>query len=723
MAYGSKFIGGVITLYLFYVWTFICPLTTIDNETNSLSPINHHFCSISNSYIKPRFQPIYEQHVTPLLNSVDEKLGVGAKYEQGVALAHKLDDKFEISSAVGRFSESACDYLQKLIDQFQDKIAPQLVRVLKLTILRIRVYWELFKINLQFYSTPLVNQLNKLGRSIRSIEVVGKVIDFVNDIFVKLAISKHALKLQEKSKFVQQEFKNLVNIDDFSANDIKNNVMQVVKDILGENVFEKEKIDEAAEAAEGVAEHDEDAYDDEQYDDEEPETVIITSTIVVTEGSNAVSTDDPVWGPILHEIDYWENKVNKSISLAMNNLQVDMKPKIDSVVQEIKPEISLIMQDLQKINGEQYAKMNRKIAAIEKDFQEMKQTNDTSIETVGRQEIRDDIAECSATAQDGSKKIQEILTNAHENVLVAYFRSLQDTIDILETTSETTINNFQNQLNSLITQLELEDEDEISWKIWKKFHKIKESLFDFRDFLFDSANDYKADNKGKSVIGLEEWNKYLQNIEAHLNFLMRDNIEYLQIVRARANIAFQMREGLVYDLNKAYEEKEKEEQAKEEPVEEPVEVPVGEPVQQPFKVAEEDQVVEEPIEEAENDTVEDELLEDVSIEDDVEIEYDLEDTEPIAEEVEDSNPIDDESSSETPIESAATKSETTPDFESSSTQVESLDKSDEADHEEPVESAIEVEEVYEEVILEKEPIEEQDQKQGDESKDNDKDKI
>lgn len=63
MAYGIRLIGGIITLYLFYVWTFVCPLTTIDTEsTNSLTPINHHFCSLSNKYIKPQFYPIYQAH-------------------------------------------------------------------------------------------------------------------------------------------------------------------------------------------------------------------------------------------------------------------------------------------------------------------------------------------------------------------------------------------------------------------------------------------------------------------------------------------------------------------------------------------------------------------------------------------------------------------------------------------------------------------------------------
>lgn len=714
MAYGIRFIGSLITIYLFYVWTFLCPLTTIDNEINSLSPVNHHFCSLSNNYIKPHVQPIYEQHIAPLWISVDEKLGLVQKYDQSIVYAHLVDEKFGIKEAIGKFSESACDHLQKLIDYFQDNITPKLIRTLKLFILKTKFYWEIFKINSQFYSTPIVNQLYKVGHSIRSIEFIGKIIDFLNDIYVKLATSKHGLKFQEKSKFVQQEFKNLVNIDDFSASEIKNNVIQIVKDILGENVFEPKKVKDSVEVEEEIEEEIADLDDDddlyaEDYDDEEPETIVITSTIVVTgtDGSNAVSTDDPVLGPILHEINYWENKVNKSISSAMNNLKAEMKPEIESVIAIIKPEISQILQDVQKLNAEQYAKMNRKISAITRDFEEMKETNDTSLETVNRQEIRDDISECSQSAQQSSQTIQEILTKNHEDVLVSYFKVLQDTIDILETTSEGTINSFQNQLNNLINQLDLDDDEDINWKIWKKFHKIKESLFDFRDFLFDSANDYKINNKGKSVVGLEEWNSYLQNIEAHLNFLIRDNFEYLQIIRARANIAFQLREGLVYELNKIEEEKnqkeeeqqvaEEEESAGEESIEEPIEE----------IVIEEEVEIEEPEVEYES-IVNESIVEEPSIDIDIESNDDY---------IENSDSIDEDYSDESPIESVEAKSETTPDFESTSESIVISEKSntpeydqdeqeeEQDDDDDEDELIFEVYEEYDEIKVEDEPIE------------------
>ena len=56
----------------------------------------------------------------------------------------------------------------------------------------------------------------------------------------------------------------------------------------------------------------------------------------------------------------------------------------------------------------------------------------------------------------------------------------------------------------------------------EKYHKIKESLFEFRDNLIKDADDYQVDNKNSvdklTNDSLNEWDNYLKNIEFHLNF-------------------------------------------------------------------------------------------------------------------------------------------------------------------------------------------------------------
>lgn len=699
MAYGIKLIGGIITLYLFYVWTFVCPLTTIDTDsTNSLTPINHHFCSLSNKYIKPQFYPIYQSHINPVLINLDETLHVGENIDKSIEIIHNFNHQYKISEYYHRICDLLIDSTQQGINYFQDNIAPQLSRWIRLFILRIRMYYEISKINLEYYLYPTINKFYKQFVSkLKSIEYINDFINWINEIYLKLATSKHALKLQQKSNFLQTEFKNLVTFDDFNPKQIKNNVLQIVKDMLGEKSIEQSLTDEPTRdkipmeltptgettsnetpvyqtsndyvsvnevhveqvpaeetpdeetlveetlieetpveeipteeepiektlkeetsieeiptketsieetfseeipieqylvEEEVVVEEEIPSSNDDDEDDSEfelePETIHITSTIVVTNSEaeatsidGAVSTDDPVWGPILHEINYWENKVNKTMVLALNNLKIEMKPKIDEIINNIKPEISDTLQDLQKTNYEQYQLIHRKISQINKDYEEIKLTNNSLIETITRQEIRDDISNCTKISEDASAKIQEILNNNHEKILTIFYDILQDTIDILETSSESIINEFKNQLNYFIYQSELKDyDDEINWTIWKKYHKIKESLFEFRDNLIKDADDYQLDNKKNidklTTDSLNEWDNYLKNIEFHLNFLIRDNIEFLQLIRAKANIAFQMREGLADELNRIKREKEQE-KAKDIKIETPelVDIPVA----------------------------------------------------------------------------------------------------------------------------------------------------
>lgn len=43
----------------------------------------------------------------------------------------------------------------------------------------------------------------------------------------------------------------------------------------------------------------------------------------------------------------------------------------------------------------------------------------------------------------------------------------------------------------------------------------------------------------------------MKNVYFHANFLTNDNEEYLKLVRAKANVAFQLREGLIDKLEEA----------------------------------------------------------------------------------------------------------------------------------------------------------------------------
>ncbi|EGW34200.1 uncharacterized protein SPAPADRAFT_65362 [Spathaspora passalidarum NRRL Y-27907] len=558
MNYKFTWVATVLSIYVFYAWTFVCPLNAPSSLSvnGDLPPVSYHFCTVSNGYLKPIYQeqviPLYQSKVVPVFSSVNEQFGVVSKVTTVVKFVETVDAKFNISGSIGPVAEKAAVLIKQFLEKY---IIPYVEKSSEISKQKFDLYYNIVKNFVVFtwdqlletLQTSVLPYFTPLVRSFTSLEVVQWAIDWYYRLFNQVVNSKHAAKLQEKSSFLKNEFNNLFKFEEFYPRIPKTrNALQVVKDILsnigGTNA-------------------------NEESDESDVETVYLTSTVRVTQ-SNSVATEDPVIAQLQSEILYWENKVNKTVELAMNNLEVEMKPLIDALIEKIKPNISQQLQDLQRGHHLQYQTLNKKISEINRDYEKIKETNDTTIETITRQEIRDDIAASYKLAEDTSESVQKILIDSHQYILEEYFRITQQTIDVLETFSETTMAQFSKRLGKMIHDLELDD-DQISWAIWKRFHVVKESLFEFRDFILDSANEYKNTNsKDDKVIGMKVWNEYLRNVEFHLNFLLRDNADYLQLMRAKANIAFQMREGLVYDLKKEeareQEEQEKKEQARKE---------------------------------------------------------------------------------------------------------------------------------------------------------------
>ncbi|KAG7665837.1 SHE10 [[Candida] subhashii] len=542
----------IVTLYVFYAWTFICPINNVSpfhkSHIKPLSPINYNFCTVSDRYFKPIYLdtviPAYQSNVYPIVHACDETLGLAQKYETGISVMRAIDDKVHLVSNV----KLAASYLWKYVavagNYLQVNVVPYFEvgyqwiesRFIKYCSL-LKYQWDIFYPKAwTWISTSIASDIVRQGWSkFVSLKAVQSIIEWYSQFFKRISESKHAAKSRQMTQFLKNEFKNLHKFDEFTPNEAKSkNIVQIVKDLL--NIYYEEE------------------YSSSDYEGEEHLTIVITSTItastITASSTSALSVEtDPVISQLQDEINYWQKKVNKTIELAVTHLELEMKTKIEHIIESIKPNISSEFQDLQKNHYMQYKSLNEKISKIHKDAERIADTNDTSIETITRQEIRDDIAASYSLADQCSQRVQSILTENHNYILEQYFTEIQNTIDILETYSETTMTQFSNRLTALITDLDIVD-DAVSWKMWQQFHKIKESLFDFRDYLYDSAHEYKKDNKKAEmkVVGMNEWNEYLKNIEFHLNFLIRDNADYLQLVRAKANVAFQLREGLVHDL-------------------------------------------------------------------------------------------------------------------------------------------------------------------------------
>ena len=267
------------------------------------------------------------------------------------------------------------------------------------------------------------------------------------------------------------------------------------------------------------------------------------------------------------EIEYWRNKVLKMIDLSQSSLETELKPFLDTIIGDLKDRISANFTKLQQENYLRYKVMAEMISSIDKDSETLITTKEIILSPeVDRQMMRDRILEAREAVENSMKDVELVLNEAHGIIMEKYFEVAQNTIDVLESFADTKILEFSNSLSGLLTILEnnVDFEDEISWNAWKEFHKIKELIFNARDKILDEAHTYKLQPRGSiKPRALEPWALYLDNINFHIRFLLSDNDDYLKLVRAKANVAYQMREGLTRQLEEIQEQAAQEKAAQE----------------------------------------------------------------------------------------------------------------------------------------------------------------
>lgn len=494
-----------------------------------------------------------------------------------------------------------------------------------------------------------------------------------NDIYKRKLQARHHSwreKWQTRHQFLRDEWYSLIHYkptDDAKVK-VDESIVEVVKEALediGELPLElKDKFESTVQEIELDSERDGSEVSDSE---EEPLTVKVTSTITVVSNdkpsdvaANAVdvshdslvatTAEDKVQAELL----YWRDKVNKTCTVAARNLDRGIDEYTGTLLEsEIKPSISEILTHIQQTNYEAYKRMNSMISNIEKDSTKMKELQvfirsqadeDTFFGAggnvyVSRQDIRDEISASKGFVQEQVELIKTRLTEYNTRLIEEYFRQAQDVIDILESFAELTILEFSTRLHTLLSILEQvgenDDDGEVNWKAWREFHKIKESIYKTRDHIFDQAHKYKSnylfENEDvHSVVipqGFAKWEEYLQSIHFHANFLINDNGEYLGLVRAKANLAFQLRTQTEYELEELFERQAREEEQQGGQTDEPNKVSEATAASEASVTVEDAQPLEEALaisadDEGEFDEDYEVLVEELEIEDDLEQELD-----------------------------------------------------------------------------------------------------
>lgn len=457
--------------------------------------------------------------------------------------------------------------------------------------------------SLRLYALHVVPFYERVLLSVSANPYYVKVVEFLRPQFFvqefKSLVAKlqqksaeYSSKLQAKTDFLRAEINNFKKIDELKkkwrgdTSSIADVINDLLKDVKTAEPEQKEITLDTPES--------ETAEELEESDNEDV-VVTITSTRtrtatvtlsvfnspspdVAQESSAGLASventeegvtnygEDSSKAQLDYELKYWTSKVDKTLELAYNSLESEMKDFLNETIDELKARISANFTDLQQTNFQRYKVMGELIAAIDKDSEQIRETGEIIEEPeVDRQIMRDKIKE-GYEVVEGSMKDAEVNLNAvHFKIMEKYFEVVQSTVDVVESFAETTILDFSNRLTGLIEILETNEdfEDELSWSAWKLFHKVKDLIFNIRDKIFQEAEAYKVKPRGTiKPQGLKPWADYLDNVNFHIRYLLVDNDEYLKLVRAKANIAYQLREGLTRELIAAKEKAEAE--AKEE---------------------------------------------------------------------------------------------------------------------------------------------------------------
>ncbi|CUM67977.1 uncharacterized protein PRCAT00005691001 [Priceomyces carsonii] len=529
-----------IITYFMYTLTVVCP---ISKEANILPAegVYYYTCSFSNNYIRPIFlstidpvlqekvHPFFENNVRPVFEEIDDKINFQRNYHLLVRQVKKVESSYKVRS---KFNDLLKVLQAKSINLFyfiKASTSPTLMDWSDKIALGIQKLYRMISTLVHLRVAPAQSKISELFSWVFEKLNVSYYWSMVKDAYKILLEKSNKINLQERTKFIRNELKNVMHFNEVkhATTQQSENIVDVVKDIINE--FSE--------------------------DESEDLTIKVTSTVTVTrEPSSLTSLPDQVDQSkvkIDAELDRWGQKVQKTLSLAARNLQLDMDPAVEEVINSIKSQISEKLQNIQAENFKSYKELDKMIREINRDFEKVKSSEQIS-ESVTRQEVRDIFTQAYQTDENIVNGIREIINQSHKGILTKYFDVVQDTIDILESFAERTVLEYSNRLSNIIEELEKSSphyDDELTWNGWKRFHKIKEEFFHARDMYYNQASDYK-DNSALIPSGLEKWDEYLKKVEFHISALLREHDDYLKIMRAKANVAFQLRESAVSDLQK-----------------------------------------------------------------------------------------------------------------------------------------------------------------------------
>lgn len=250
-------------------------------------------------------------------------------------------------------------------------------------------------------------------------------------------------------------------------------------------------------------------YGDDDFDYESTSTVTLTHTQTLT--TNIASEPLQEYRSIVTStcrsaLDDFSKEVSLLVDGKVNSINSDLKPKFQAFNQMLTDRYKELEKLILEING-----------------------------TVSRQEFRDALVSLQKEINVHSQQMMSELESVHSELDKSVSVIRQQFFEILEDFSERSLNEYSKKI--------LNDSDSNNWQEWKEFHRVKNTVFEARDYLLSAEPD------------LTKFDKTLTNFSEQLNALIHESGSYMYILRARANVEFQMKEEKERNAQREREEK------------------------------------------------------------------------------------------------------------------------------------------------------------------------
>lgn len=248
------------------------------------------------------------------------------------------------------------------------------------------------------------------------------------------------------------------------------------------------------------------------------------------------------------EISNWEYFINETILNIFKNFEISIEGLEEKLLTETKPQITEKLQNLSRKLQLDYIDVNKVIYNIDSHPAILENGEPVELDKGGkiidhrisRQEFRDLLAIYKDFAAAEAENIQEFLTSKIKELENDIDVERKLIIDIYEEFAEVSITEFSkkmmystysNKFNKISNAEKIEDSDSENFKDWKQYIKVKNYLIEQRDALIKKQTELAAINK------------YIFEIQSTLKTFIHESGSYYAILRAKANIEFQEREG------------------------------------------------------------------------------------------------------------------------------------------------------------------------------------